>query len=69
MGRLSSSSPESLYFGSHCSVNIQPTLDCFILNFKLKYEDSENMKADHVNSVVLTYIKSDRGTFLGRPGR
>ena len=41
-------------------------MDCFIP--KLKYEDSENIKTDRVNTVVLTYIKSNRGTFLGTPG-
>ena len=34
------------------SANIQPILDCFIPNVKLKYEDSENVKIDHVNTVV-----------------
>ena len=27
-------------------------MDCFVSNFKLKYEDSENVKADRVNTVV-----------------
>ena len=35
-----------LAFGSHCSANFQPVLDCFIPKFKLKYDDSENMKTD-----------------------
>ena len=50
--RLSSSDPEILAFVSHCSANFKPILDCFIPNFKLKYEDSENMNADRVNTVV-----------------
>ena len=33
---------------SHCSANFQLILDCFIPNFKLMYEDSENIKADSV---------------------
>ena len=38
--------PEILAFVSHCSANFQTILDCFIPNFKLRYEDSENIKAD-----------------------
>ena len=46
--------------------NCQPILDCFIPNFKLKYEDSENIKADRVNTVVFNLhpIKR-RALFLG----
>ena len=47
----SSAGPKILDFGSHCSANFQPILDCFIPNFKLKYEDSENIKADRVSTV------------------
>ena len=50
----SSAGPKNLPFGSHCSANFQLILDCFIPNFKLKYEDSENIKADRVNTVVFT---------------
>ena len=32
--------------------NFQLILDCFTLKFKLKYEDSENIKLDLVNTVV-----------------
>ena len=39
-------------FGSQCSVNFQPILDCFILKFKLKYDDLENVKTDRVNTTV-----------------
>ena len=35
---------------ANSSANFQPILDRSIPNFKLKYEDSENMKADPVNS-------------------
>ena len=48
----SSAGPKSLGFSSHCSANVQPILDCFIPDFKLNYEDSENIKADLVNTVV-----------------
>ena len=51
-GHLSSAGPEILVFVSHCSANFQPILNCFETNFKLKYEDSENIKADRVNAVV-----------------
>ena len=36
-----SAGPKILAFGSHCSADFQPILDCFIPHFKLKYEDSE----------------------------
>ena len=64
----SSVGPKILAFGSHCSANFQPILDCFIPNFKLKYEDSENIKADRVSTVVfnLHQIKR-RALFLGHP--
>ena len=69
MGCLSSSaSPKILAFGSHCSTNFNPILDFFIPNFKLKYEDLQNIKADSVNRVVfdLHQIKH-RAFFLGHP--
>ena len=64
----SSAGPKFLTFGSHCSANFQPILDCFILNLKLKYEDSENIKADRVSTVVfnLHQIKR-RAFFFGTP--
>ena len=64
----SSAGPKILGFGSHCSVNFQPILDCFIPNFKLKYEDSENIKADRISTVVssLHQIKR-RAFFFGTP--
>ena len=46
--------PKILVFGSHSSANLQLILDCFIPNFKFKYENSENIKADGVNTVVLS---------------
>ena len=56
-----SACPKSLAFGSHSLANFRPISDCFISNFKLKYEDSENVKADRVNTVVFTYIKLNVG--------
>ena len=41
-----------LAFSSHCLANFQLILDRFIPNFKLKYEDSENIKADCLSTVV-----------------
>ena len=65
-GRLSSAGPQILDFVSHCSANFQPILDCSIPN--LKYEDSENVKADRVNTVVFNLIKSNVGHFFGTLG-
>ena len=56
-GRLSSTDSEILTFGSHCSANFQPILDCFIPKFKLEYDDLENIKTDSVNTVNLHQIK------------
>ena len=44
--------PKILAFGSRWSANFQPILGCFIPNFKLTYEHSENIKADCVSVVV-----------------
>ena len=51
-GPLSSTGSEILAFGSQCSANCQPILDCVIPKFKLKYDDLENVKTDRVNTVV-----------------
>ena len=51
-GRLSSTGSEILTFGSHCSANFRPILDCFIQTFKFEYDDLENIKTDRVNAVV-----------------
>ena len=63
----SSAGLKILAFGSHCLANFQPILDCFIPNFKMKYEDSENIKADSASTVVSTYIKSKVELFLRHP--
>ena len=43
-------------------------MDCFIPNSKLEYDDLENIKTDHVNTVVfnLHQIKQSK-FFLGHP--
>ena len=67
-GHLSSADPEISAFVSHCSVNFQPILDCFIRNYKLKYEDLENIKADDVNTVVFSLHQIKRWAFFsGHP--
>ena len=53
-GRLSSTGSEILTFGSHCSANFQPILDCFIPKLKLEYDDLEIIKTDRVNAVVFS---------------
>ena len=60
----SSAGPKILAFGSHCSENFQQILDCFIPNFKLKYEDSENIKADRVSTIVFNLHQIKRRAFL-----
>ena len=47
-------------FVSHCSANFQSILDCFIPNF---YEDSENVQADRVNTVVFNSRQIKRRAF------
>ena len=64
-GRLSSAGSEILPFGSHCSANFQPILDCFILKFKLEYDVLENVKTDRVtNAVVLNLNQIKRLNFF-----
>ena len=59
----SSTGPKILDFGSHCSANFEAILDCFIPNFKLKYEDSENIKADGVGTVIFNLHQIKRRAF------
>ena len=42
-------------------------MDCFIPNFKLKYEDSEDIKADRVDTVFFYLREIKRGAFFGTP--
>ena len=67
-GCLSSTGRKLLTFGSHCSANFQPILDCFIPKFKLEYVDLENRKNRCVNTVVfnLHQIKQSK-FFFGTP--
>ena len=67
-GHLSLASPEILPFGSHSSANFKPILDCFIPNFKLKYETSENIKSDLVNTVVFNLRQIKVRLFLETSG-
>ena len=63
-----STGSETLTFGSHCSANFQPILDCFIPKFKLEYDDLENIKTDCVNTVVFYLHQIKRlKFFLGHP--
>ena len=58
----SSADPKLLAFGSHFSANFQPILDCFVPNFK--YEDSENVRADRVRTVVFNLHQIKRWAFF-----
>ena len=42
-----------LTFGSHSLANFKPILYFFIPNFKLKYENSENIEADRAKDSCL----------------
>ena len=67
-GRLSSTGSEILTFGSHCSANFQPILDCFIPKFKLEYDNLENIETDRVNAVVFNLHQIKRLKFFwGHP--
>ena len=63
-GRLSSTGSEILTFGSHCSANFQPILDCFIPKFKFEYDDLENIKTDGVNAIVFNLHQIKRLKFF-----
>ena len=69
IGRLSSAGPEILAFVRYCLANVQPILNCFIPNFELKYEDSENIKTDRVNTVVFNLNQFKERNFFGTHGR
>ena len=67
-GRLSSAGPEILDFGSHCSTTqFKMILYSFIPNFKLKYEDSENIKTDHEDTVVFSLHQIKQRIFFETP--
>ena len=63
-GRLSSTGSEILAFGSHCSANFQPILDCFVPKFKLKYDNLENIQTDRVNTVVFNLLQIKHSKFF-----
>ena len=60
----SSAGVKSLGFSGPSSANFQLILDCFIPDFKWKYEDSENITADRVNIVVFNLRQIKCGAFL-----
>ena len=64
----SSAGPKISNFSSHSYENFQPILDSYIPNFKLKYEDSENIKENPVNTVVVNLRQTKRRAFFGTPG-
>ena len=64
-GRLSQAGAEIQASVSHCSANFYPISDCYISNFTLKYEDSENIKADCINRVVFNLHQIKREIMLG----
>ena len=52
----------------HCSANFQPILDCFTPKFKLKYDYLENIKTDHVNTVIFNLLQIKQSKlFWGHP--
>ena len=63
--RLSSAGPDITALGSHYSANFRPIFNWFISKVDLKDEDSENIKAERVNTVVFNLHQINRGTFLG----
>ena len=68
LGPLSSAVRKILAFVSHFSVNFEPVLDCLIPNFKLKYDDSENINGDCANVVIFNLGQIKRwAMFLGHP--
>ena len=60
---MSFAGPENLACGSHITANFQPILLCLIRNFKLRYEDSENIKTDRVSIVVFNLHQIKRWAF------
>ena len=67
-GLLLSTGPQMIAFSSHCSAKIQLIFDCFTPNIKLKYEDSENIKTDRVDTVVFNLHQIKQRNFFGTPG-
>ena len=65
IGRLLSAGLEMLAFINYFWANFKPILDCFIPNFRLKYEDSENIKTDNINTVLFSLHQSKHSAFWG----
>ena len=65
---LSTAGPDISALGSHCLANFQPSLDCFIPNFKLKYENLENIKTDVANTVIFNFHQIKQKNFFGTIG-
>ena len=63
-GSLSPACSEVLTYGSHCLAKFQLTCDCFIPNFTLKYEDSENKETGSADTVVLNLHKIKQTNFF-----
>ena len=59
--------PRILAFDGHSSANFHSIFNCFMSNFKLKYEKSENIKADRVNTIVFNLRQTKHRAFLGHP--
>ena len=68
LGGLSSTGSKTLTFGSHCSTNFQPILDCFIPKFELEYDNLETIKTDHVDAVIFSLHQIKCLKFFGTPG-
>ena len=66
-GRLSPAGPKVLAFGGHCSEKFQPILYCFITNFMLEYEDSENIKLYCVDTIVFNLHQIKQRNVFGTP--
>ena len=65
--RLSSAGPEILAVDSHYSAKFLLIFDCFIPNFKLKYEDLDNIGTDRLDIVIFYSHEIKQRNFLGVP--
>ena len=65
-GRLSSAGPES--FRLPLLGELLTDFGLLYTNFKLKYEDLENVKLDRVNTVVFNVYQIKHRAFFGTPG-
>ena len=59
--------PKILVLGSHSSENFQTILDCLVPNFKLKCENSENIKEDRVDTVIFNLHRIKGRVFFRTP--